>query len=794
MKLTFYRNNKITDKQVDGKVVDLTFNQLVFNLKVPTEVDITLENLFKLSDSENEAEIKKYMEIKDIGFFIAGDVNVDTKSRRAEHVLNRTMLTFDIDAPKENIWAKFISNFPNIQAIYYTTIRSSKNALRYRILVPLNRPVGSADYGKLMNYIINLLGKSSFDKTTTEFARVMYFPTVCKDQEYGFDYVGIEPLNVDQYLCKIEESFEDVVKRDLAKANYTSPKEKKGVVGAFNRAFSITETIEKFLSDIYKRGSNYTIDAPRYKYKDSKGMPGARVYDNDTMFYSAHDHDPATLKNLDAFNLVKLHLFNNDFTKMKNWALELPEVQAELATNTELEGTEDEWLNQLVRDTKKGTIISTPANLQLILQNDTTLAGMFRTNQLTYMIEVCKDLDIIGGTTDRKFKTLEDADIIEVQIHLEKSKYKVRASKQQVTDIICQVARQDQYDPVKEYLEELEDAWDGVERIPTMFTDYLKADDTPITRAIARKVMAAAIWRVMKPGIKWEGVPVFHGQQGCGKSTFVQKLYKSSMYDLDVKNWVNTTNIDYSKTKEAIEGTKGFWGIELAELANTTTNTYSNELMKAFISNDRPTIRIPYDKFPTTLNRRCVFWGTTNIWLYVSDQTGARRFLPVDCKAYTEEEKFECLQKINAMPVDQLWAEAMSYYKEEKLYFTIEEEKQLNILRAQHTEESSYEAILSMFVNSKITLDWVDKTPMERRDFFQVGNSKDAIVERTTITLSEIAYEALGKPLSDIPRKALRDIEVTLYNLGWQVAPYPLKTVYGQSKTFIKRGGKKNDS
>lgn len=303
--------------------------------------------------------------------------------------------------------------------------------------------------------------------------------------------------------------------------------------------------------------------------------------------------------------------------------------------------------------------------------------------------------------------------------------------------------------------------------------------------------MAAAVWRVMKPGIKWEGVPVFHGQQGCGKSTFIQKLYKSSMYDKDPKNWVNTTNIDYAKTKEAIENTKGFWGIELAELANTTTNTYSNELMKAFISNDRPTIRIPYDKFPTTLNRKCVFWGTTNIWLYISDQTGARRFLPVDCKAYSEEDKFTCLQKINNMPVDQLWAEAMSYYKEEKLYFTVEEEKQLKVLQAQHTEESSYEAVLSMFINSKITTDWETKSPMERRDFFQIGNHKDAVVERQTITLSEIAYEALGKQLSDIPRKALRDIEVTLYNLGWQVAPYPLKTVYGQSKTFIKRGGKK---
>lgn len=795
MILTFYKLAKINDKIVNGKVVDLTFAQLVYNLQFPVEVDVTIEEIFRLSDSDKPEDQEQYKRYKDTGYFIAGEVNVASKSRKAENVLNRTVLTFDVDYPTENVWAKLLTLYPKTQAIYYTTIRSSLDKPRYRILIPLNRPVGSADYAKLMAFFMDKLGKSNFDKTTADFARVMYFPAVCKDQTYGFDHNGTEPLNVDEILSQVEESFEDIVKKNRSKTIATPPKEKKGVVGAFNRAFSITRTIEAFLSDFYKVGYNSTPDTPRYKYYKSKGAPGGRVYDNDTMFYSTHDHDPVSGKNLDSFNLVKEHLFSGDYDKMKEWALKLPEVIEEMQVNSELEDTDEEWINHLARDPKKGTLLATPYNIQMIMLNDPNLAGMFRTNTLTYMIEVCKDMEIIGGASNRKFKTLEDADIIEVQIYIETSKFAIRASKQLIIDIVCQVARLNKYDPVQDYLESVQDAWDGVPRIETMFQDYLMVKDTPIVRAIARKVMAACIWRIMKPGIKWEGVPVLRGIQGCGKSTFIQKLYKSSMYDAEPKNWINNTNIDYSNIDKAIQRTKGFWGIELAELANTTMSNYSNELMKSFISMDRPVTRIPYDKFEITIDRKCVFWGTTNVWLYISDQTGARRFLPIDCEAYTEEDKHTCLMKINAMPVDQLWAEAMTYYKDEKLYFTPSQEKELNAMRLLHTEESSYEAILSRFINSKITVDWETKTPRERADAFTNGGcqGREYVINRTTITMSEFVYEALGKGLDTIPRKQIREIELTFFNLGWQVAPYPIKTVYGQSKTFIRIGKTTNE-
>ena len=48
------------------------------------------------------------------------------------------------------------------------------------------------------------------------------------------------------------------------------------------------------------------------------------------------------------------------------------------------------------------------------------------------------------------------------------------------------------YHPIRDYIESLP-AWDGVPRVDTLFVDYLGAADTAYTRAVARKMMVAAV-------------------------------------------------------------------------------------------------------------------------------------------------------------------------------------------------------------------------------------------------------------------------------------------------------------
>lgn len=72
------------------------------------------------------------------------------------------------------------------------------------------------------------------------------------------------------------------------------------------------------------------------------------------------------------------------------------------------------------------------------------------------------------------------------------------------------------FHPIKDYLESL--TWDGVERVNTLFIDYLGAEDNSYVRTVARKIIVAAVARVLVPGIKFDNMPVLAGPQGMGKA------------------------------------------------------------------------------------------------------------------------------------------------------------------------------------------------------------------------------------------------------------------------------------
>ena len=68
-------------------------------------------------------------------------------------------------------------------------------------------------------------------------------------------------------------------------------------------------------------------------------------------------------------------------------------------------------------------------------------------------------------------------------------------------------AAQNARDPVVDYLNGLQ--WDGKPRLDTAFSDYLGAEDTPYTRAVARKSLVAAVARAFQPGYKYDQVVIF---------------------------------------------------------------------------------------------------------------------------------------------------------------------------------------------------------------------------------------------------------------------------------------------
>ena len=164
-------------------------------------------------------------------------------------------------------------------------------------------------------------------------------------------------------------------------------------------------------------------------------------------------------------------------------------------------------------------------------------------------------------------------------------------------------------------------AWDGTPRVGTLLTAFLGAEDDAYTREVEMLLMSAALARTFDPGCKFDYMPVFIGNQGIGKSTFIRKLSLDSRFYTD--------SVYGMGTKQAAELVQGKWFVELPELA--AMRNAALESVKAFITRQADEYRMPYARHVESRPRRFVLVGTTNVREFLTDLTGNRRFLPIKC-------------------------------------------------------------------------------------------------------------------------------------------------------------------
>lgn len=212
--------------------------------------------------------------------------------------------------------------------------------------------------------------------------------------------------------------------------------------------------------------------------------------------------------------------------------------------------------------------------------------------------------------------------------------------------------RQHEFNPIKDYVDSL--AWDGVHRIEYFLPSYAGCDDTPYTREVSRLCFAGGIHRLYDPGCKFDSAITLVGPQGTGKSTLVQWLALCSEWYREITTIVGV---------RAIEGLEGGWICEIPELAALNRN--QNDVIKAFLSRNADTYRVPWDKHPVTKPRSCVFIGTTNDGTFLTDKTGGRRFLPVVC--HGDARGIYAHEKVIKEEIRQCWAEARELFRQGKL-------------------------------------------------------------------------------------------------------------------------------
>jgi len=209
------------------------------------------------------------------------------------------------------------------------------------------------------------------------------------------------------------------------------------------------------------------------------------------------------------------------------------------------------------------------------------------------------------------------------------------------------------FHPIREYLDGL--AWDMTPRIDGWLTAYMGAEATPLTNAIGRIVLIAAVRRIRQPGAKFDNILVLEGAQGGGKSTAIKLLAGAENFsDQDI------LTLDPKAQMEALEGV---WLYEICELEGITRADTAK--VKAFASRAVDQGRPAYARFKEARPRQAIFIGTTNDDKYLRDMTGNRRFWPVK----VGKVDLEAIERDR----DQLWAEA-AYWEAKRESIVLAEE------------------------------------------------------------------------------------------------------------------------
>ncbi|WP_299865664.1 virulence-associated E family protein [uncultured Hoeflea sp.] len=308
-----------------------------------------------------------------------------------------------------------------------------------------------------------------------------------------------------------------------------------------------------------------------------------------------------------------------------------------------------------------------------------------------------------------------------------------RATSAAIKSEIIAIAHEQTYHPIVDYLDGL--VWDGNPRLDNMLRDYAEADDTEINREFGAKFLIAGVRRVKQPGVKFDTMLVFEGNQGTGKSSFAEILAVRS-------DWFCGSLSLKSDDKTKAELLAGAWIVEVQEMDGI--RKASTHELKRFLSTRRDKYRRAYGRDARTYPRQCVIVGSTNDQKYLFDQTGNRRFWPV--RAGTVQ-----LDKLRE-DVDQLWAEAV-----------VREAAGESIVLSEHLWEAAAELTDVRLIEDAFAAvlgDWfADKTGRVSMDSvklllgFEGGRLSPIEVQRIKAEMDRLGWEEKTNRLHDLSQQ-----------------------------------------
>lgn len=776
-------------KELKWKNIEIEWPKLVNKLQKPVITDETFGEYMKLTPAKQDA-------IKDVGGFVGGII--DGGRRKASAITNRYLITLDLDSAGTYFFDDFCMMY-DCAACVYSTHKHTEAKPRLRLVMPLSREVLADEYEAIARKIAETLGMAQFDPTTFQPERLMYWPSVSRNAKFYFDQQAGYWLDPDAILDSysdwrdtsqwcVHDSVGEVITRSIKKQG--DPLEKPGAIGCFCRVYSITDVLEKFLPDEYAP----TEQADRYTYLHGSTSGGLVIYD-DRFAFSHHSTDPSSGKLCNAFDLVRLHKYNDldinaeadtpvnklpSYVAMVEFAVSLEDVKTELIQH-QLEGAANDfagglddpvddmlWLKKLDVD-KKGNVLNTISNCIKILENDARIKDALAFNDFEKRIvlkrklpwrKVYKEGDIIADADDSDYRNFFE------------KVYNITSIKK-IEDAIVIAARRKTFHPVKEYLQSL--TWDKRDRIDRLLIDYFGAENSVYVKEVTRKTIVAAVSRIYEPGIKFDNVLTLVGNEGIGKSFFISALGKE---------WYSDT-FGSLQNKDAMESIQGVWIMELAEMAELKRAEI--ETVKLFISKQKDRFRVAYGHRVDEFLRQSIFIATTNEEDFLRGAGGNRRFWPV--KLGNREPMMNVFD-ISKKDIDQIWAEACYLYTAgEDLFLTPEVENIAREVQREHTEHDEREGAILQYLNLLLPENW-EEMDLYTRISFIAGDelASEGTEERMRVSVPEIWCEKMRNQLKDMSYHNTKYIRDTMRKLKGEWIPKVVKTKqYGLQRGWLKK-------
>ncbi len=231
-----------------------------------------------------------------------------------------------------------------------------------------------------------------------------------------------------------------------------------------------------------------------------------------------------------------------------------------------------------------------------------------------------------------------------------------RSGRDDLQDILMELAHQNEYSPIEEYLLSLPQP-ENTTILDNLAERYFGAT-LPIYQSFMRRTLISAVARALSPGCKVDTALILQGDQGFQKSTFF-KILAGGIYFDDSLGAVSDKD-ERLKMHRA-------WFVEWSEL-ETIFSRRDVSATKAFLSSSVDALRPPYHRDTQDFPRASIIVGSTNKDEFLSDETGNRRFWVVPVKKKIDVE-------LLAQERDAIWAAAVLAYKSgEKWWLTPEED------------------------------------------------------------------------------------------------------------------------